>query len=166
MYRDYERGNYYHTSLICLNGHVIEDRIDTHPEKASSYCPRCSEPTISACPNCEAPIRGDYEIEGVCGMAEMEPAPNYCYKCGEPFPWTGKYLEAAKQMAAELEELTEEEKELLQESIAELVKDTPEAQLAATRFNRLLGKVKKAGDPLRELMIQIVAETTKRMISP
>jgi hypothetical protein len=96
----------------------------------------------------------------------MTPAPSYCYQCGKAFPWTEKYLKVAKEMASELEDLTGEEQELLQQSIDELMTDSPEVQLAATRFNRLTRKVKQAGQPLRELMIELVAETTKRMLTP
>ncbi len=96
----------------------------------------------------------------------MSPAPNYCFQCGDPFPWTDKNLKVAKEMAAELEDLTDEEKRLLQQSIDELMTDSPGVQLAATRFNRMMNKVKHAGQPLREMMIELVAETTKRMLSP
>lgn len=161
------RDAWYHTSLICLNGHVLTDRIDDSPEKESPYCPRCSEPTISTCPNCSSPIRGYYEVAGISHIGRtITPAPNYCFQCGKAFTWTEKYLKVAKEMAAELEDLTEEEQELLQQSIDVLMTDSPEVQLAATRFNRMMKKVKQAGQPLRELMIELVAETTKRMLSP
>lgn len=87
-----EREAFFHTALVCLNGHILEDRIDTHPEMESAHCPRCGESTITTCPNCETPIRGDYEIEGVAGLINEEPPPKYCHACANPYPWTNRTM--------------------------------------------------------------------------
>ena len=163
---DDERRAFFHTSLVCLNGHILEDRIDTHPEMESAYCPRCGESTITTCPNCKTQIRGDYEIEGICNMVNEEPPPNYCHACGNPYPWTDRYREVAKAMAEDVKGLSRKERQLLKQNIDDLIDNTVEAELAATQFNRLIAKSKMAGQPLREFMIQVSAETIKRMLSP
>ena len=32
---------WYHTALICLNGHVITDRLGSGPDSASKFCKKC-----------------------------------------------------------------------------------------------------------------------------
>jgi hypothetical protein len=87
----------YHTALVCLNGHVETTCLEIAPP--TPYCSICGEPTISACPACDAPIRG--MIEGIVSLAD-EPAPQFCYNCGEPYPWTGRALAAADELVEEL----------------------------------------------------------------
>src|SRR5450756_713310 len=98
----------YRTGLVCLNGHVETTWMEIAPP--TPYCSICGEPTISACPDCDAPIRG--MIEGIVPLAD-EPAPQFCYNCGKPYPWTGRALEAADELVNDLENLSDEEKELL-----------------------------------------------------
>ena len=62
--------------------------------------------------------------------------PSYCYNCGTAFPWTVCSLEAAKELADELETLTQEEKEQLKNSFPDLMKNTPKTTVAETRFQK------------------------------
>lgn len=166
-----ERSAFFHTSLVCLNGHILEDRIDTHPEMESAYCPSCSESTIKTCPNCNTPIRGYYEIEGVAGMINEDPPPNYCHACSEPYPWTNRHKEAARKMVDRLPRLSKKGKRELKDCIDDLINDTPEAQYSATRFSELMKKTEKtAGDQLTEFVIRMLGgisgEAAKRILSP
>jgi hypothetical protein len=53
-------------------------------------------------------------------------APSYCWKCGKPYPWTERRLQAAKQLVDEFDdELDESDRAKLKESIDDLAKDTP-----------------------------------------
>lgn len=54
---------HYHTSQICLNGHVATDCIDTNPELNQKFCDKCGSETITSCPKCLSKIRGYYESE-------------------------------------------------------------------------------------------------------
>jgi hypothetical protein len=67
--------------------------------------------------------------------------PSYCHFCGTPYPWTVLKLEAAKEMAEELDELSPEEKEKLKDSLDDLTVNTPKTNLAVTRTKKLLGKL-------------------------
>jgi hypothetical protein len=74
-------------------------------------------------------------------------------------------IEAAQELASEINELTDDERELLAKSIDEIIKDTPKTTVAATRFKKLLAKV---GSPIaesfREILVDIISETAKKSI--
>ena len=110
------RGNWYDAALICLNGHAITDVLENHPaDNDERFCNQCGAETISACKHCSKTIRGYYHIENVIGGGYSRPG--FCIYCGEPFPWTEGALQAANTLADESEQLNEDEKELLKNSI-------------------------------------------------
>jgi len=92
-------------------------------------------------------------------------APSYCHKCGQPFPWTASRLRAARDLADELENLTDEERESLKNSLTELTRETPETRLAETRFKRIMRKVGADGyDAMRAILTEIVSETVRKTL--
>lgn len=158
---------YYKTALICKNGHDISKNIDNYIEKIDKFCSKCGEANISACPNCQSKIRGDYEIGiGIANYSKYK-VPLYCYNCGDPYPWTKTALKVAKDLAAETEGLTDEEKTQLSDSIDDLVKDGPRTILATTRFKRLVSKAApELLYGLKDILIDIISETAKKAIWP
>ena len=52
---------------VCLNGHVITDRLRGRPEHALSRCDRCGAPTLYRCPTCGR------ELPGARGVPGLEP---------------------------------------------------------------------------------------------
>lgn len=54
----------YRTAQICKNGHVITSNTN-YTAHLSNFCPECKAETISACPECNTPIRGQYDVPGV-----------------------------------------------------------------------------------------------------
>ena len=48
-------------------------------------------------------------------------APAFCYKCGDPFPWTAAALRAAEDLADEMDALSDDEKESLKKTLPDLV---------------------------------------------
>ena len=126
----------YDVAQICLNGHIINDRCGSSPERCESYCSKCGEKTIKGCPSCNCLIRGLHSSV-IVGRIHL---PRFCHKCGNPYPWTSRKLEAAKTYAQDLESLTEQERVQLALSLDDLVKDTPMAQVSANRFKRLAAK--------------------------
>ncbi len=86
--------NWYDVMQVCLNGHVITDRLRMSPEFGQEYCDKCGEKTISSCPECGKDIQGEYHVEGVVAidMTPRVPRRN-CKYCGNPFPWTQKEVE-------------------------------------------------------------------------
>jgi hypothetical protein len=123
----------YCTAQICQNGHVIVTGMETSPDLKADYCKDCGAGTTTKCPACGTPIRGRYDVEGFIGLTEYT-APSFCHACGAAYPWTAAKLEAARELADELDGLTADERESLKGTLDDLVKDTPRTQIASTRF--------------------------------
>ena len=83
---------------VCLNGHQITDSFNSSPSSRRKFCPTCGEGTISACPQCIAPIRGYYLVEGFIDLSgRCEPVPSHCDGCGSAFPWAKASKQSAPQ---------------------------------------------------------------------
>ena len=156
--------SYYDLAQICENGHVANSCARDYPARNQVHCDKCGSRTITTCPACEAEIRGSYHIPSVIGLSNYT-APAFCYKCGEPFPWTAAALRAAEDLADEMDALSDDEKESLKKTLPDLVRETPRARLAETRFKKLM---KKAGgeacEGLRGLLTDIVSETVRKTL--
>lgn len=72
---------------VCLNGHVITDRLRTFPEQALPRCDRCGAATISHCQTCGRELPGAFAVPGLEPIGVLRP-PRYCPTCGAAFPWT------------------------------------------------------------------------------
>lgn len=157
---------HYDVAQICLNGHVITERTQRAPERMQKFCKQCGEPTITECQNCNAPIRGYYQVEGVVTLSAGAPtAPSYCHECGHPYPWSEKKLEAAWELADELEELNDEEKEKLKNSLEDITRDSPKTELATTRVKKILGKLgKESYEIAKNILIDLATEAAKKSL--
>ena len=121
------------------------------------------KPTITKCPECCVPIRGAYRE----GFSTNYTTPRYCIDCGKSFPWTEFKLQAAHALTQELDSLNKVEKEILEKSIDDLVRDTPSAPVAATRSKKILAKVGQgAASAFREILIDITSESAKKILWP
>ena len=159
-------GNWYDTAQICTNGHVITSSLITMPEVGQKFCKKCGAPTITKCQICNAPIKGSYNQEGRLLLPDYE-LPSFCPDCGKPYPWTEAKLKAAKELFDELDNLSPEERELLKNSLDDIVQDTPQTTVAATRFKKLIAKVgKPAAGALRDILVDIASEAAKKVIWP
>ncbi len=156
----------YDVAQICLNGHVVTDRARRAPERMQKFCKNCGEPTITNCPNCNTLIRGDYQVEGVITVSGRGPtAPSFCHECGKAYPWTERKLEAAWELADELEGLSEEEKGKLKLSLNDLVRDTSKTEVAATRVKKILSKVgKESFNAMKSILLDIATEAVKKSL--
>ncbi|MBN8658226.1 MAG: DUF2321 domain-containing protein [Anaerolineae bacterium] len=155
----------YDIAQICLNGHVITDRLKRAPDRAQKFCDKCGEPTISQCQSCNALIRGYYHIPGSFIISNTSSAPGYCYECGKPYPWIERKLQAAWELADELEELSEEEKQKLKSSLEEVTRDTPKTEVATTKLKKLLSKLGKESYQLvKQTLVEIATEAAKKAL--
>lgn len=155
----------YLTAQVCLNGHVVTDRLERMPEVAQTHCSHCGEGTITNCPNCEEIIRGDYVVEGACVVGFEYHPPNFCCQCGEAFPWHTIKLEAAKELVDELHEIAVTERKMLKDTIDDLSSDTPKTELAAHRYMCIVQKLGKgARSTLASFVREIATEAAKRVI--
>jgi len=81
----------YDIMQVCLNGHLITDTYMRNPEFRKNHCPKCGAETITKCPNCGQPIKGDYHVDGVVFLSgRSTPVPDICEYCGKDFPWRSK----------------------------------------------------------------------------
>ena len=155
--------SYYDVALVCLNGHVINENVRDNPAHNATHCARCGEKTISKCPSCNSDIRGSYEVPGVCVFGGGFEAPAFCHECGKPYPWTAERLAAAKELANEFEELSADEKTKLQDSLDDLVKETPRTEVSGLRFKKIMKKVgKDSYDGMKSILTDIASETLKK----
>ena len=152
---------HYDVAQICLRGHVIAASAGSSPQFRQEFCDRCGERTAMECLECQSPIRGYYSG----GLAISYDRPTYCHACGKPYPWTKRSLQAARDLADELDELTSEEREKLKGTLDDVIRDTPQAQTAAVRFKRYVAKAGPvAGQSFREILTDILSEAARKTI--
>lgn len=158
--------DHYYSMLVCENGHVITDEFERSVDD-SAYCERCGARTITCCPNCGAKIRGDLVDSGVVVFGYMKSAPKYCPECGEAYPWTASALESIEEIARLDESLNSEEIDDLVSSTKDAMSENPNTKLATLRIKRVLGKCgTTTASFLRDIMVDVLAETAKRSIWP
>lgn len=158
----------YDTAQICRNGHLTNGAMSLFPSRSKQFCDQCGIDTISNCGQCRATIRGAYIYFrlGRPVTNGLNQIPSFCEKCGKPFPWTESRLEAAKDLANQLE-LDIPERTLLEKSIEEIVRDTPRAPAEAVRFKRIVeGARPWALGAFKEILFGVVGEGVKKMIWP
>ena len=156
---------YYDVAQICLNGHVITDRITRSPELGQKFCNNCGEPTITECPNCKSQINGYYHVEGHFISSYDMLAPHYCYECGKPYTWTERKLLAAWELADELDELTDEDKEKLKSNLEDITRDSPKTDVATTRLKKILSKLgQESFSVVKSILIEIATEAAKKSL--
>ena len=156
---------WYDTAQVCLEGHIINAYADSSPGSNQKFCSRCGAATILACPNCSAKIKGRHHIPGVVDLTKFDGPQRFCDNCGHPYPWSESKLKAALDMAGELDGLTAQEREDLQKSLPDLLRDVPNTPVAATRFKKILLKVKgKGGELVWEILKDVASETATKII--
>ena len=156
--------SHYDVAQICENGHVTNAMASSSPASNQDHCDKCGAPTIMDCPSCKTAIRG-FDMSGALDFSSKYNAPAFCYNCGNPFPWTDAGLRAAQELADELDNLTNDERETLKKSLNELVRETPSTRVAETRFKTIMRKVGKEGyEGMRSLLTSIVSETVRKTI--
>jgi hypothetical protein len=153
------------TSQICMNGHIINSSAESFPEFNTAFCNQCGAATMTACPKCKGKIRGSYSSPGVFGVGEYTPP--FCDKCGSAYPWTESRLSAAREFIRETDSLNENERVLLERSLDDLVRDTPNTPVAALRYKKLVTKAGgAAADVLNKVLAGVIVEAAKRVIWP
>ncbi|WP_245978594.1 DUF2321 domain-containing protein [Allostella humosa] len=134
------------------------------PGLLSKYCGQCGAATILKCPSCQAGIRGYFYVPGVISISEYHP-PSFCFSCGSAFPWTASRLRAAEDLVDEMDELSDDEKRTLKQSVAEMTRDTSATELASVRYKKLLGKAGKGiGTALNSVTVSVITEAAKRLL--
>lgn len=151
----------YDTAQICLNGHVITRSAEDSPEFREKHCSDCGAETVTACPHCLEKIRG--YLRGSMPSLRPQPAPAFCHNCGKPYPWTDRAVQAIRELALETDGLTNEEKENLSRSLDDLVRDTPQTQVAIARFKKFAAKAGSATvEAMKTILVSVATEAVKK----
>lgn len=156
----------YDTALICLNGHISNQGIHTYPQDNGDYCTICGSKNIQTCSNCNAPIKGCFigDAEAFEFGESLDSAPSFCYKCGNPYPWTEEKVKALKE-ALELSSITDSEKEEFGKNLNDIIADTPRSNVAALKIKMIGSKVgKEVWSVVRDILVDIASETAKKTI--
>lgn len=147
----------YGVALICKNGHVCSDDISM-TDTAVKYCPECGEETISTCPSCGLQIRGCGHYDGVILLSNYH-RPSYCINCGNPYPWTEKALEQAREIANEAN-LSKLEKDALLNAIRQIACDGEDT---ASAIGVVKACAKKAGGALEKILINVASNVATQV---
>ena len=76
-------------------------------------------------------------------------------------------IEAATQLADSHEKLSDDEKREFAAKVNDIVRETPQAKASAVRIRALLGKMARGtASALRDLMVDVISETAKKIIWP
>ena len=71
---------------VCRNGHKITGQANSRSELRRARCSRCGAETVMQCDHCGSAIPGHMKYPGI-GTSDDSNPPNFCEKCGKPFPW-------------------------------------------------------------------------------
>jgi len=158
------RESWYDVAQVCMNGHLINSCVKDRPQHNKAFCRICGAKTICNCPSCEAEIQGNYHVEGVAARPTRV-VPKHCHSCGSSFPWIQAKIDAATELANELEGISDGEKEMLAKSLDDIISETPRTELAVIRFKKVLSK---SGGIAKESLVKIVTdfavEAAKKML--
>jgi hypothetical protein len=150
---------------VCERGHMVNSNARRSPEHNERHCSRCGAATITVCPSCSTPIRGDYHVEGAVFLGGPLPTPPFCHECGQPYPWTMEGMETAKRLVQELDGLKGPEKDALTKSLEDIVRDTPGTKLAVLQVKKFLLRAKgPAASALRDVLLTVATEAAKKAL--
>jgi hypothetical protein len=153
----------YDTAQVCLNGHVITRFAESDPEIKKKFCDKCGASTLLACPKCSNKIQG-FHYGSMPDLSRTGP-PAFCHECGTAYPWTEQRIAAANQLADENASFSNEEHAQFQTSLNDLVRNTPSAPLAVSRFKRLMAKSGYAfSNGVRDILVDVLSEAVKKSI--
>jgi hypothetical protein len=154
----------YRVAQVCPNGHTATSLADEHHELREEFCSKCGEATITACPGCNASIRGYYDSQGVLSLLEYEP-PAFCHACGKPFPWTERKVAAAVELVEIGGDLSSDEVAQFRSDLTELTKDSPRTQVASLRFKKVMVKVGgSVASAVHEVVVDVLSEAAKKAL--
>ena len=152
----------YLTQQVCLNGHQTCSGLEGFEEFMEKFCSQCGAATVTACGACKTGIRGYY-----MGSMSIQPiaVPSFCHECGQPYPWTAARAKAATELADELDDLSDDERAKLKDSLIDIMKDGPQTSVAVTRLKKFMRKVgKEGGSALYKIAMEVATEGAKKMI--
>lgn len=151
----------YYGASICENGHVVS-KYDANKQK---FCTQCGAKVISNCPTCNHSIQGLVVLNYAYIGKRPYTRPDYCPDCGAPYPWTVSAIENIKLLIQEEEELSEQLKSSIVESLPDIITETPKTNLANVRFKKGLASAGKfTAEALKQFVIDFGCELSKKFL--
>jgi hypothetical protein len=91
--------------------------------------------------------------------------PYYCYNCGEPYPWTRLILDSAVELLSLDENLDEETRKIISNSIPDLIVESPATPVAVARYKKYISSTQQfVRDGMKQLLVEVIAEALKKSI--
>lgn len=153
--------NNYNGASICINGHVLSK----YEANLQKYCSTCGKEVISSCPHCRASIHGLLVLDFAYIGNRPYNRPDYCHNCGKPYPWTEAALQNAILLIQEEEELSEQLKASVIQSLPDIVTETPGTNLAVVRLKKCIASAGKfTAEAIRQFAIDFGCELAKQSL--
>lgn len=154
----------YDTALICSNGHLICSSVENYPDDLQNFCSKCGAETIECCPSCKKNLRGFYNSDD--GYIKPVTVESFCFNCGKPYPWTTSMLETMELLIQEDDDLQEQQKTSLIESLPDIIVETPKTKLALARMQKgLIAAGKFTAEGIRQFVIDFGCELAKKSLN-
>jgi len=142
----------YYGATICHNGHVMSKRETNHQR----FCSKCGAETFSNCPKCGELIWGLEKLNNSFDRADRPyRKPYYCHSCSTPYPWTQKILDNAVELLSLNDDLSESAKELIKNSIPNLIVETLDTPIAIAKYRK---GISSAGELLKNSLYQLLKD--------
>lgn len=91
----------------------------------------------------------------------------YCYQCGKPYPWTETIIKASLDLLWMDEDLSSEQKDVLKNTIPDLIVETPVTPVAVARYKKYISKASSfISNALYQLLVDVVSESVKKSLFP
>ncbi len=175
----------YGIAQVCINGHVITIDYEHEKYKGMKKCSICGKDTITKCPTCGTDIQGglcvdrtetyedEYEnyhsekVHDCITSNENYQLPLYCRECGNPFPWTEILISKVSFALSSIKDLDQNQVAYLMELLPDLVIDNNKTPEAVNQLRYFLRNSKKTiVEGIKEIFIEVVAESVKRILYP
>tara|TARA_B100001996_G_C18587125_1_gene564614 strand:+ start:265 stop:786 length:522 start_codon:yes stop_codon:yes gene_type:complete len=166
--------NSYRFTQVCINGHIVTDRAANNDKLIQQYCETCGNEVTTSCQHCKTKIRGREEFfrhtvsigsshQGVKELSLCYEKPSYCHSCGKAFPWVESAIKQIMDIAKNQEELSEEDCKQLHDVLTELSKNSSTSEIAAFKFNTIIGKVgSTVKNIVTETVVKIITDVATR----
>lgn len=146
----------HYDAQICLKGHVLHCSGGLFDLRA--YCTICGEACIHVCQNCQEPIRGMRVRTSVAAYRR----PQYCHRCGHPYPWTEHLMMTARELIEHDNKLSPDDQEKVWERLKDVMAD-PRDLLVPAKRKLIEIALEKASHTVREFVLDLIAKTIAEM---
>ncbi len=117
----------FRVAAICNRGHVANPGIRTG-QMVAQRCEDCGAKVWVMCPDCKVPLRG----LGPRGIPASYTPPDFCWYCGEAFPWASPQarLYAIQNLLDEQPELDAGDRRVLEEQLSSLLEAATDTKVS------------------------------------